>query len=107
MGFEVVTGTDLSLTGFAQIMDAFREKAKGADVALMYYAGHAMQFEEQNWLMPIDTRATSAFDVHHYNIECFIAKSCGLFFVNFDQCPLLFLLLLRLWACGQRLRCPS
>jgi serine protease Do len=68
IGFEVVPGTDLSLTGFAQIIDTFREKAKGADVALVYYAGHAMQFEDQNWLMPIDTRVTSAFDVRHYNV---------------------------------------
>ena len=68
IGFEVVPGTDLSLTGFAQIIDAFRDKAKGADVALVYYAGHAMQFEEQNWLMPIDTRVTSTFDVRHYNV---------------------------------------
>jgi uncharacterized protein len=68
IGFDVVPGTDLSLTGFAQIIDAFREKAKGADVALVYYAGHAMQFEEQNWLMPIDTRVTSTFDVRHYNV---------------------------------------
>jgi uncharacterized caspase-like protein len=68
IGFEVVPGTDLSLTGFAQIIDTFRDKVKGADVALVYYAGHAMQFEEQNWLMPIDTRVTSTFDVRHYNV---------------------------------------
>jgi formylglycine-generating enzyme required for sulfatase activity/uncharacterized caspase-like protein len=68
IGFEVLPGTDLSLTGFAHIIDNFREKAKGADVALVYYAGHAMQFEEQNWLMPIDTRVTSTFDVRHYNV---------------------------------------
>jgi uncharacterized caspase-like protein len=37
-------------------------------VALLYYAGHGMQFEDQNWLMPIDTRVTSAFDARQYNV---------------------------------------
>jgi uncharacterized caspase-like protein len=61
IGFEVVPGTDLSLTGFAQIIDTFREKAKGADVALVYYAGHAMQFEEQNWAAIDQTGRSAAF----------------------------------------------
>jgi len=45
-----------SLAGFAQIINVFREKAKGAAVALAYCTGHAMQLEAQNWLMPINTR---------------------------------------------------
>jgi hypothetical protein len=68
IGFEVVSGTDLALGGFAQVIDSFHAKAKGADVALVYYAGHAMQFDEQNWLMPVDTRLASTFEVRHYNV---------------------------------------
>jgi Flp pilus assembly protein TadD len=68
VGFDVVEGKDLALDGFSQIVESFRSKAEGADVALLYYAGHGMQFEDQNWLMPVDTRAGSAFDVRHYNV---------------------------------------
>jgi formylglycine-generating enzyme required for sulfatase activity/Tfp pilus assembly protein PilF len=68
IGFEVIEGKNLSLADFSQIIDVFRQKAKDADAALFYYAGHGMQFEEQNWLMPIDTRVTNAFDVRHFNV---------------------------------------
>ncbi|MGP0093382.1 MAG: tetratricopeptide repeat protein [Xanthobacteraceae bacterium] len=68
VGFDVIEGKDLSLAGFSQIIETFRKKAKGIDVALLYYAGHGMQLGEQNWLMPIDTRVTNEFDVRHYNI---------------------------------------
>lgn len=68
VGFDVVEGKDLPLSGFSDIIDTFRAKAKGASVALFYYAGHGMQFEEQNWLMPINSRISSAFDARRSNV---------------------------------------
>jgi WD40 repeat protein/uncharacterized caspase-like protein len=69
VGFDVVEGKDLTLDGFSQIVETFQQRAKGADVALLFYAGHGMEFEDQNWLMPIDTKLTSAFDARHSNIS--------------------------------------
>jgi tetratricopeptide (TPR) repeat protein len=62
VGFEVVKGRDLSLSGFGETIAAFRQKAAGADVALFYYAGHGMQFDDQNWLLPVDAKAKTLFE---------------------------------------------
>jgi uncharacterized caspase-like protein len=62
VGFEVVKGTDLSLSGFGQTLASFRDKAAGAEVALFYYAGHGMQFDDQNWLLPVDAEAKTLFE---------------------------------------------
>ena len=62
VGFDVVRGKDLSLAEFGQTIAAFRDKAAGADVALFYYAGHGMQFDDQNWLLPVDAKAKTLFD---------------------------------------------
>jgi TPR repeat protein len=63
LSFDVVTGTDLTHRGFADTMAQFAEKADGADVALVYYAGHAMQLDGENFLLPVDVRADSALNV--------------------------------------------
>jgi tetratricopeptide (TPR) repeat protein len=62
VGFDVVKGTDLSLAGFGQMIASFRDKAVGAEVALFYYAGHGMQFDDQNWLLPVDATAKTLFE---------------------------------------------
>jgi uncharacterized caspase-like protein len=63
VGFDVVTGTDLTQRGFADTMAQFADRADGADVALVYYAGHAMQLDGENFLLPVDVRADSALNV--------------------------------------------
>lgn len=69
LGFEVVTGYDLTLAGFSDTVDRFVAKAQGADVAVFYYSGHAMQVEGENWLLPVDTRVRSLFDVQQFNVS--------------------------------------
>jgi tetratricopeptide (TPR) repeat protein len=68
LGFEVIEGKDLTLAGFAAVIAQFRDKATGADTALIYYAGHGMQLGQQNWLMPIDTRVSSEFEARYSNV---------------------------------------
>ena len=52
LGFEVVVGTDLDLDGFYD--SKFDDAASGADVTLFFYAGHGLQVEGKNWLVPTD-----------------------------------------------------
>jgi hypothetical protein len=54
LGFEVVTGIDLSHVDFAQTVGQFRKKLKGADVGLFFYAGHGLQVNGENYLAPVD-----------------------------------------------------
>ena len=62
VGFDVVSGTDLTQRGFADVMAQFADKADRANVALIFYAGHAMQLDGENFLLPVDVRADSALN---------------------------------------------
>jgi hypothetical protein len=63
LGFEVVDGNDLDKRGMERTMRAFTQKLARADVALFYFAGHAVQSGGQNFLMPIDARLRSEGDI--------------------------------------------
>src|SRR6185503_6338127 len=56
-GFEVSTAADLSQNQMREAVSDFAGKvaAKGADtVALVFYAGHGLQIDGENFLVPID-----------------------------------------------------
>lgn len=55
LNFEVVTGTDLSADGFARILSEADSKLKHISSVLIFYAGHGVQMQGQNYLLPIDT----------------------------------------------------
>lgn len=54
--FDVVLGIDLKHRQFADTVNAFAEKLLGADVALLFYAGHGLQVHGRNYLAPIDAK---------------------------------------------------
>jgi uncharacterized caspase-like protein len=65
-GFEVVTARDLSQIEMrATISDfAARVAAKGSDtVALVFYAGHGLQVDGENFMVPVDARVEREADV--------------------------------------------
>jgi uncharacterized caspase-like protein len=53
-GFTVVEGFDLDKTGMGKLLDQFTEAAYDADTAVVYYAGHGLQVDGHNYLIPID-----------------------------------------------------
>ena len=63
LGFDVVEGSDLDKRAMERTMRQFTQKLARADVALFYFAGHALQSGGQNYLMPIDARLRSEGDV--------------------------------------------
>src|SRR5271166_4140159 len=54
VGFEVVEGIDLTCDRLTVKLLDFGKKAKGADVALLFYAGHGIAVDGINYLLPID-----------------------------------------------------
>jgi hypothetical protein len=65
-GFEVSTASDLSQNELRQQVSAFAGKvaAKGADtVALVFYAGHGLQIDGENYLVPIDVDPKREADI--------------------------------------------
>lgn len=59
LGFEVVLETNRDLRRMRRALDDFREDAKGADVALVYFSGHGVEISGDNRLLPIDADASS------------------------------------------------
>lgn len=56
IGFDVVTRHDLDNNAFRSALQEFRTRADEADVALIYYAGHGIEVDNVNYLIPTDAR---------------------------------------------------
>ena len=59
-GFTVDTINDAPLAALTPALQAFMDKAKGADIALVYYAGHAVQIDGENYMVPVDFDTATA-----------------------------------------------
>uniref|UniRef100_A0A9E8CTP7 Caspase family protein n=1 Tax=Bosea sp. NBC_00436 TaxID=2969620 RepID=A0A9E8CTP7_9HYPH len=58
-GFDITPALDLSLAGLRSALDVFVDKVRrgGPDAtALVYYAGHAVQLDGTNYILPTDIR---------------------------------------------------
>jgi len=63
-GFETVTiKLDLGISEMRKTLREFGMTARGADIAVIYYAGHGIEFEGNNYLIPIDATLETDADV--------------------------------------------
>jgi hypothetical protein len=71
LGFFVIEGFDLVKTAFDAKVRAFTEALDGAEVGLLFYAGHGIQVAGRNYLVPIDAKLTTAaaLDVEMVRLE--------------------------------------
>ena len=53
-GFDLIFETNLDQARMQDAIIRFAREARGADVALFYYSGHALQFAGVNYLVPVD-----------------------------------------------------
>lgn len=60
LGFQVVSGVDLDKSGMDRAVRTFAEKLAGASLGVFFYAGHGLQVEGVNYLVPIDAQLGSA-----------------------------------------------
>jgi uncharacterized caspase-like protein len=54
LGFDVLDGRNLTKNSMGKLLGNFARQLRGAEAGLVYYAGHGLQFEGQNYLLPID-----------------------------------------------------
>jgi uncharacterized caspase-like protein len=69
LGFEVIVGMDLDYVGFGRRVQDFARRAENADVALFYYAGHGMQVNGENYLVPVDAALKREADLEFETIR--------------------------------------
>lgn len=60
LGFDVFGGNDLDLVGMQGAMRQFAENSSGAKVVLFFYAGHGMEVNGKNYLIPVDAKLETA-----------------------------------------------
>ena len=56
MGFTVIGGTDLDYAAMGAKIGEFEDAARDADVTLFFYAGHGLQVNGRNFLVPINAK---------------------------------------------------
>jgi hypothetical protein len=60
---------DLTKADFEKALRAFQRKADGAEVALIYYAGHGLEIDGRNWLVPVDATLAEERDLPFQGID--------------------------------------
>jgi uncharacterized caspase-like protein len=60
LGFIVVEGYDLDQASFTTKIRDFSMAVRNADIGLVYYAGHGMQVNGRNYLVPVDAAFADA-----------------------------------------------
>ena len=68
LGFEVIEATNTSKRDFDMALAQFARRATDADSALFFYAGHAMQYQGRNYLMPVDAELEDEISVRYQMI---------------------------------------
>ncbi|MBL4786431.1 MAG: SEL1-like repeat protein [Cohaesibacteraceae bacterium] len=63
LDFKVVLGIDLDHRGFIKKIKEFSKVSAGADVALFFYAGHGLQVDGSNFLLPVDAAIADETDL--------------------------------------------
>jgi len=69
LGFDVMLLTDKTKKQMEQAIYDFNDRAQNYDVAFFYYAGHAVQYNGKNYLIPVDADLREERDIEY---ECTI-----------------------------------
>jgi hypothetical protein len=68
-GFDTVDLVDLDHAGMVKALQSFRAKADSADWALVYFAGHGIEINRANYLLPVDAKLVDSRDVKHETVS--------------------------------------
>jgi uncharacterized caspase-like protein len=69
-GFDVVDSRrDLGISDLRRAIREFSEVSRDADISVVYYAGHGIEVDGTNYLVPADAKLLSDFDVEDETIS--------------------------------------
>lgn len=91
LGFSVTTGVDLDYNQMRLAVRDFADKSSDADVVILYFAGHGIEIDNTNYLIPVNAQLKSDRDVDFEAIRLdsivdAIADAPGLKIVLVDAC---------------------
>jgi hypothetical protein len=82
VGFTVVLGTDLDKSAMEDKAREFAKAAATADTALFFYAGHGLQVDGKNYLVPVDATVEDATSI---SFELMDIENVTSFMTGFDD----------------------
>jgi uncharacterized caspase-like protein len=65
LGFEVLRVKDGTFDGMRRGLLDFARKARGSEIAIVFFAGHGMEVGGENYLIPVDAELKADVDVDH------------------------------------------
>ena len=65
LGFEVILLKDASKREMDEALDQFSAKLRQGYMSLFYYAGHGMQVQGENYLIPVDASIKAETDIQY------------------------------------------
>ena len=90
LGFEVTVTENAGLSVLTGALRTFTRRSESADVALVFYAGHGMEMDGVNYLLPVDARLERDTDVRYETVtlDDVLASTsgAGLRLVILDAC---------------------
>ena len=69
IGFDVTLALDATSAQLRQMLDDFAFRSETADLALIYYAGHGVEVQGENFLIPVDADLKSNRDVQRQSVS--------------------------------------
>jgi hypothetical protein len=69
LGFSVTKIVDANFDGLRRALLSFGREARTADMAVVYYSGHGLEMNGENWLIPVDAELKSDIDVDNEAIS--------------------------------------
>jgi uncharacterized caspase-like protein len=69
-GFDTINNQrDLGIVDLRRAIREFSETARDADIAVVYYAGHGIEVDGVNYLVPADAKLASDFDIEDETVS--------------------------------------
>jgi len=91
LGFEVIQSIDADRRTFDLNLANFARMATNSDAALFYYAGHALQYQGRNYLMPVDSEVQDEVSLRYQlvaidDVRDAVGRTNGVKVIILDAC---------------------
>lgn len=91
IGFDVTKIDNANFSTMRKALRDFGRKSQGSDIAMVYFAGHGMEVDKNNYLIPVDAQLVSDQDVEYeaISIELLnraVSGASGLRMILLDAC---------------------
>lgn len=90
LGFDVTPVRDADRAAMSEALRVFTRKSAGAEVSLVFYAGHGLEMDGVNYLVPVDAQLERDTDVRFEAVELddvlAATTGAGLRIVILDAC---------------------